>query len=272
MVLAVLLAVASTPFSSFSQTNPMAPATKKKAPTVADLHIAPDLTQRLARFKQVQMPFHNGDFSPREQQMIAKLVDACRYLDDIYWRQADPEGLELYKSLEKTTDPKLVELRRFLWINGSRFDLLDGNQAFVGTEPLPPGRGFYPKGLTRDQVEQYVKDHPEKRAEIYSTTTIVRWNGKDLEGVPYHAAFREFLEPAAKDLREAADLSADAAFANFLRMRADALLTDDYYKSDLAWLESEGSEVRRDLRALRNLSRRLAGREDNVRGVGADPQ
>ena len=50
-------------------------------------------------------------------------------------------------------------------------------------------------------------------------------------------AYRSFLEPAAQDLREAAKLSADPAFANFLRLRADALLTDDYYKSDLAWLD-----------------------------------
>ena len=237
VVFALILVVVSTPFPGFSQTDQTRQAEKKKAPAAADLHIASDLTQRLARFKQVQMPFHNGAYSPRELQLIAKLVDACRYLDDIYWRQADPEGLALYQSLERTTDPKLVELRRFLWINGSRFDLLDGNQPFVGTDPLPLGRGFYPAGLTRDQIEQYVQDHPEKRAEIYSSTTIVRWNGKELEGVPYHVAFREFLEPAAKDLRAAADLSADAAFANYLRMRADALLTDDYFASDIAWME-----------------------------------
>ena len=58
-----------------------------------------------------------------------------------------------------------------------------------------------------------------------------------MEGIPYHVAFREFLEPAAADLRAAADLSADAAFANYLRMRADALLTDDYFNSDVAWME-----------------------------------
>jgi hypothetical protein len=65
----------------------------------------------------------------------------------------------------------------------------------------------------------------------------VRWQGDQLEEIPYHIAYRSFLEPAARDLREAAKLSRDAAFANFLRMRADALLSDDYYASDLAWLD-----------------------------------
>src|SRR6266481_5487238 len=59
--------------------------------------------------------------------------------------------------------------------------------------PCPPGRGFYPEGLTRKQIEQYVQDHPEKRAEIYSSTTIVRWHRDQLEGLPYHIVYRPFL-------------------------------------------------------------------------------
>jgi hypothetical protein len=238
VVLAVALIISSTALSTFSQTNQQ--TASRKTPDAAGLNVVPDLKQRLSRFRQVQMPFHSAGLSPREQKMVAKLVDACRYMDDIYWRQVDPGGLELYQSLEKSTDPKTIELRRFLWINGSRFDFLDGNKPFVGAQPMSLGRGFYPQGLTRDQVEQYVKDHPEKRAEIYSPTTVVRRNGNELEGMPYHVAYRSFLEPAAADLRAAADLSADAAFANYLRIRADALLSDDYFPSDIAWLELKG--------------------------------
>ena len=234
--LAIALMISSPVVSAFSQTSQRRTASVK-SPTAAELNVAPDLKQRLARFRQVQMPFHTTVLSVREQKMVAKLVDACRYMDDIFWRQVDPDGLELYQSLEKSTDPKTVELRRLLWINGSRFDFLDANKPFVGTEPMSLGRGFYPQGLTRDGIEQSVKDHPEKRAEIYSPTTVVRRNRTDLEGLPYHVAYRSFLEPAAADLRAAADLSADPAFANYLRMRAAALLSDDYFDSDIAWLE-----------------------------------
>ena len=208
----------------------------------SQLQVVPDLEQRLAKFREVDMPFHPDGLSAREKQMVLKLVDACRYLDDIYWRQVDPEGLDLYKSLEGSTSPSDVALRRFLWINGSHFDLLHGNQPFVNL-PSSIGGGFYPSGISREQIEEYVKAHPEKRAEIYSNTTIVRWKGKDLEGIPYHVAFRSFLEPAAKALREAADLSADEAFAKFLRLRADALLNDQYFDSDIAWLELKRPKV-----------------------------
>jgi hypothetical protein len=169
--------------------------------------------------------------------MVEKLVDASRYLEEIYWRQSDPDALMLYESLSGSTNAKDEKLRRYLRINASRFDLIDENKPFVGTTPMPPGRGFYPEGLTREQIEQYVKAHPEKKTEVYSSTTLVRWHGDQLIGIPYNIAYRSFLEPAAKDLREAAKLSSDSAFANFLRLRADALLSDDYFQSDLAWLD-----------------------------------
>jgi hypothetical protein len=210
-------------------------AAKVGAP--ANLKVAPDLDQRLSRFRRVQMPFRTTALSAREQQLVRKLVEACGYLESIYWRQSDPEGLTLYQSLVASQNKRDVELRRYLWINASRFDLLDQDKPFVGTDSMPPGRGYYPANLTRDQVEQFVKQHPDQKAAIYNQFTIVRWHSGNLEAVPYGVAFRAFLEPAAKALRAAADLSDDPAFAKFLRLRADALLSDDYFASDLAWLD-----------------------------------
>ncbi len=214
----------------------------------AQMHVVPDLNQRLARFRQVHMAFNSSALTVREQKMIPKLVEACRYLDDIYWRQIDPDALQLYQSLAGSTNPNDIDLRRYLWINGSRFDLLNGDEPFVGASPMPQGRGFYPQGLTRDQIEQYVKQHPDQKAETYSATTILRSQGDPLNGgslvaIPYHIAYRAFLQPAAKDLREAADLSPDLRFANYLRLRADALLSDDYFESDVAWLELKNPKI-----------------------------
>ncbi|MFY9585787.1 MAG: hypothetical protein WAR21_14970 [Candidatus Acidiferrales bacterium] len=199
--------------------------------------MAADLDRRLAKFQPVKMPFHSAGLTARHRQMVGKLVEASQYLEDIFWRQSDPEALTLYRSLAGSKKPEDVKLRRFLLINGSRFDLVDENKPFVGTTPMPAGRGLYPLGLTREQLEQYVSQHPEKKAELYSPYTVVHRIGQALTGVPYHVAYRRFLGPAARALREAAALSDDAAFANFLRLRARALLTDDYYESDLAWLD-----------------------------------
>ncbi|HSE49418.1 MAG TPA: hypothetical protein VLA96_09450, partial [Terriglobales bacterium] len=134
-------------------------------------------------------------------------------------------------------DATSKKLARMLRIMGSRFDLLAEHEPFVKGAKFAPGRALMPDGLTRDELEAYVAQHPEKSAELYSGTTVIRRKGDELIGVPYKIAYRDFLEPAAKALREAADLSDEPDFAKFLRLRADALLSDDYYASDIAWLD-----------------------------------
>ena len=185
----------------------------------------------LAKWKPVRMPYQAAGLSARERRMVDKLVEASQYLDRIFWQQSDPEGFELYQS---TTDPKL---KRLLLINGCRWDLLNENRPFVSDEPMPPGHALYPKGLTREQIEQYLKQHPDDKAAIYDPYTVVERRRDRLVGVPYHVAYQGLVGPMAKALEGAAALSDDPAFARFLRLRAAALRTDNYYDSDIAWLE-----------------------------------
>src|SRR5215475_13962990 len=205
--------------------------------------VAPDLDQRLARFKPVKMPFDAAALSPRERQMVDSLVTALRELENIYWRQSDTEGLALYNALDGDTSPVAQKLRRYLVINGSRFDLVDNNKPFVGTMPMPPGHALYPADLTRAEIEAYVAKNPARKPAIYNPYSVVMRTGADLSAEAYRSRFVEFLRPAAAALRKAADLSDDAAFAKFLRLRADALLTDDYYQSDLAWLDLKNPKI-----------------------------
>jgi hypothetical protein len=185
---------------------------------------------RLAKWKSVQMPFRANGLSAREKQLVEKLVEATKLLDQIYWRQSDAEGHKMYLGTKDAT------MRTLLGIMGGRWDLADDNRPFAGAGPMPPGREIYPRNLTREEIEQYVAKHPGERAAIYHPYTVIKRQGDRLIAVPYHVEYREQLEPMAKALREAAALSDDPAFANFLRLRADALLTDDYFKSDIAWV------------------------------------
>ena len=205
--------------------------------TVVLKTVAPDLEARLARFKPVRMPYNTSALSPRERQMVDQLVIALRQFENIFWRQSDPEGLALYKALEKVDSPLARNTRHYLFINGSRWDLVNENEPFVGRQPMPPGHALYPADLTRTQVDAFVGAHPDRKAVIFDPYTVVRRKGADLTGVKYHDEFAAFLRPAAAALRKAADLADDQAFAKFLRLRADAVSTDDYYASDLAWLD-----------------------------------
>jgi hypothetical protein len=208
--------------------------------------VAPDLDARLARFKPVRMPFNGAALSARERQMVDQLVIALRQLESMFWRQSDPEGLALYKALENVDTPLARNTRHYLFINGSRWDLVNENEPFVGKQPMPPGHNLYPPDLTmRAQVDAYAAAHPDKKALLFDPYTMVRRSGSpraesrgsDLTGAKYHDEFAAFIKPAAAALRKAADLSDDPAFAKFLRLRADALFTDDYFASDIAWVD-----------------------------------
>ena len=209
--------------------------------------------ERAARWKLIHVPYVRAGLSPREQQMIAKLADACRLLDELYLHASDLGGYEMFHT---TQSPELL---RLFEINGSRWDLVDRNEPFIGEEPLVPGHELYPYGLTSAAIEKYVAAHPGEKEAIYSPWTVVRSAPLDLPAnlsqpvvygppeklytYPYHVAFAQWLRPMADDLRAAAKLSPDAAFARFLNLRADALLTDDYYASDVAWLDLKDPKV-----------------------------
>ena len=238
---ALLIAVAGASFAAIPAPHSPTPKFSMSSAPTCSTHPAPteNIGAQLAKFRPVRMPFATRGLSAREVKMVRKLVEAGQYLESIYWRQSDPEGLTLYNALAGCPRPLEKQIRRFLLINGSRYDLLEGNKPFLANASYSPGRALYPQGITRKEIDDYVAAHPDKKVEIFNPFTIVKRSGNDLIGVPYHVEFKQWIVPAAQALRDAAVLSDDKAFANFLRLRAAALLTDDYYKSDLAWVDLE---------------------------------
>lgn len=210
------------------------------APAVDPSLIAPDIESRLARFKPVEMPFTFEGMSAREKRVVTELIDACRALENIYWRQNNPDDIALYNATARATDPKVKALHHYIWINGSRFDQINEQEPFYGKEPDPPGRHLFPTGLSRADIEAYVKAHPGEKAKIYDERTVVELVSRTplkLKTTPYHVKYHTWLVKAAAHLRNAAAASDDKAFAKYLRDRAAALLTDDYYPSDLEWVQ-----------------------------------
>ena len=172
-------------------------------------------------------------FDARGKQMIAKLVQASQVMDDLWWRQSwDGERDAL---LERAPDEATREL---VLINFGPWDRLNEDTPFIeGIEPRPPGGTFYPVDMSKAAFES------AKLPDKTSNYTLLRRKDGELVTVPYHEAYRDDLERAAALLREAADLSADKSFADYLRMRADALLTDDFRPSDMAWMEMKTNPV-----------------------------
>jgi hypothetical protein len=196
-----------------------------------------DRAKRLSDWRPLAMRFDASSLSTRERELARTLIEASGYIEKIYWEQSDPDALKLLRAARNPG------LKRLLIVNGSRYDLLDHNRPLAGSDAYLPGRNLYPPGLTREQIEQYVAAHPDQKAAIYDPFTILRWNGRALEAIPYHAAYRDKLEPASRLLIKAAGLTDDKAFARYLELRAKALLTDDYYASDSAWVDLKNPKV-----------------------------
>jgi len=129
-------------------------------------HAAPteNLAAQLAKFRPVQMPFSTAGLSTREVQMVRKLVEAGQYLESAFWRESDPEGLRLYQSLANCPGAAEKQIHHYLLINGSRYDLLEGNKPFLAGTRYEPGHALYPAGITRKEIEDYVAAHPAKKA------------------------------------------------------------------------------------------------------------
>ena len=223
------------------------------------------------------MPFNSQGLSAREIRMVQKLVDASGLLDCIYWRQSDPEGLKLYLSLAKSNDPQDELLRRYLKINGSRFDLIDDDKPFVGTQPMPPGRGFFPQDMTKEKFDAYVGAHPQQKTALYSPYTVVRdkphtADDSDLVAIPYHVAYREFLEPMAQDLRDAASAQRRSCIREIPSSPRRRTSHRRLLRKRHRLARSRKSKIRHGLRPLRDLRRFAARRENHLRRLGHDSQ
>ncbi len=197
------------------------------------------MKEKLAQYAPVRLEIDPSVLTAKERQMIPLLIDAAKVMDDLFWQQAYGDKQAL---LAKITDP---DTRRYVEINYGPWDRLDGNTPFVpGFGPKPPGANFYPSDMTKDQFEAAASASPDAARQLKSLYTLVtRPSGGGLVAVPYHDAFAGPLQIAAGKLREAAKLAEDPGLRRYLQLRAQALLTDDYRASDMAWLDMKTNIV-----------------------------
>jgi hypothetical protein len=218
---------------------------KEEAPAVtqaAQSAPAPSIQARLAKYAPTELTFNAGALSLEDKQVLRKLVEAARLIDDIFWRQSYPEGLEIKARLEESAAPEDKDYLRFLLLNFGPFDRQDGNKPFLGTADKPAGGGFYPRDLTREEFETYVARHPEVKEAFDSPTTVIRRSPDGaLQAVPYNVEYKEYLEPMAEALRQAAALTTNPSLKTYLVHRADGLLANDYYQSDCDWIDLQGN-------------------------------
>lgn len=203
------------------------------------------LEAKVEQFVPVELTADLSALPDSERAALAELIEAARLLDPVFDRQVWAEYPRHEQRLVEAAaadgagDLERLRLEYFHIMRGP-WDRQDHFAPFAIDIPHPPGAGFYPPGLTADEFRAYADANPARRASLESLFSLVQRDPADpatLVAVPYSEAFARWLEPAAERMRAAADLTRNESLATFLRSRADAFASDDYYQSDKDWMD-----------------------------------
>jgi hypothetical protein len=213
-------------------------------PMLAATQTVPDLAQlekMTARFAPTELRADVSKLAPRDRQALVKLIEASRILNDIFLQQLWSGNEALYVKLQRDTTPLGKARLHYFWINKGPWSDLDDYAAFLpGVPPKKlPGANFYPEDMTRAEFESWVKTlSPQDRERAESFFTVIRRDAnRHLTSVPYSQEYKPDLAKAARLLEEAAGLTENATLKKFLLARGAAFLSNDYYQSDLAWMD-----------------------------------
>ncbi|MEO8033228.1 MAG: peptidase [Acidobacteriota bacterium] len=231
------------PGSSVSPAQPAAAASSPSvAPAAAPLSIAPDTARRLAQLPRTTIDYDRSLLDANEQQVVARLVEASKLIDEIYWRQVSEDNPAILAELQQRASHSMLEQAGYdyFMVNRGPWDRLDEDKPFLGAQKKPAGAGFYPADMTKEELEHYLVAHPAAKDELQGLFTVVRRDGVNFVAIPYSSYYADYLKPAAAKLREAAALTKNESLRHYLTTRADAFLSDNYRESDVAWMDLNG--------------------------------
>lgn len=191
------------------------------------------MQKKIAQFAKVDLKTDLSKLTENEKKMIPVLIEIAKLMDDIFWIQTFEDKDSLFSSIKDENTRKFVE------INYGPWERLNANAAIIsGIGPKPAGANFYPKDMIKEEFE---KLSDKNKTSLY---TLIR---RDAEGklkvIWYHEAFKEKINKASELLIKAAELAEDAGLKKYFELRAKAILTDDYYESDIAWMDMKTNTI-----------------------------
>ncbi|HKT86061.1 MAG TPA: hypothetical protein VJQ77_08255 [Novosphingobium sp.] len=238
LLLASTAACAQTPGEVASAAQPAA-----ARPDAATAGPAYDLAAQMAKLATVRMDVETGFLSQEERDVVNLLIKASDLMSEIYLRQRHADNPQVRQAISMNRRADRDLLVEMFDRNFGPWDKLADLHPFWGAKPMPEGAGFYPEDLTREELETYIAAHPDQKASLLGAYTVVKRQGDKLVAVPYSVEYRQWLEPAARLLEQAGARTSNASLKKFLMLRAKAFRTDDYFESELAWMDLSGTPI-----------------------------
>ena len=201
------------------------------------------LQQMAARFAPTDIGADLTALSEADRRVLAKLVEASTLIDALFLRQVWAGNEAMLLDLVRDESPAGRARLHYFLINKGPWSRLDHNQVFVpGAPAKPDAANFYPPGASKPEIERWIQSLPEtERSRATGLFSVIRRAGAGFSTVPYSLEYQGELARAAALLRDAANLAAEPTLKTFLAKRADAFLSNDYYESDIAWMELKGA-------------------------------
>ncbi|HEY7809279.1 MAG TPA: hypothetical protein VIA98_02745 [Allosphingosinicella sp.] len=213
------------------------------APAAAPSYDSYDLAASRAKIARVAMRPDTAFLNAEEREVVNLLIQAAELMNPIYLRQRSTENPTIRAEIVRSRHPQKAQLLDMFDLHFGPWDTLAENHPFYGGVAPPLGAGFYPRDLTKEAFEAYLVANPGQKEALTSGYTVVKRQGDRLVAVPYSTEYKQWLEPAAKLLERAAARTSNASLKRFLSLRAKAFRTNDYYESELAWMDVSGTPI-----------------------------
>lgn len=202
--------------------------------------VNPELAKKIRRFSPTVLTADVSRLSANDRKALDKIIEAAKVMDPLFVRQVWSGNGTLRQKLEADKSVLGRQQLHYFMINKGPWSRIDSNEPFIeGVPAKPPNANFYPDDITREEFNTWVAGlTPEEKQKATGFFYLIRRSDdRKLKTVPYSEAYAEFLKPAAQLLREAAALTTNKTLQDFLSKRADAFASDDYYQSDVAWMD-----------------------------------
>ncbi len=201
------------------------------------------LDTKIAQFAPTLLKYDETILDERQKKVVAKLTKAAKIMDEIFLEQVFSKNKEIKKQLENSTNENDKKALKYFEIMYGPFDRLDHNRAFYADYKKPAGANYYPEDMTKEEFEKWIEDNPQDKEAFVSEFTVIRRKDDKLIAIPYSEFYKEPLGRATKLLREAAEYADNPSLKKYLQTRATAFETNDYFESDMAWMDLKDHDI-----------------------------
>jgi len=201
------------------------------------------MKEKIAQFVPTEISFDTGLLDERQNEVIKNLFKAAQVMDEIFLQQVYSKNQEIRNELKASNQGIDKLYLDYFTIMFGPFDRLEHNQPFYGDMAKPKGANFYPEDITKEEFLQWIAEHPEDKDSFTSEFTVIRRENEKLIAIPYAEYFKNELTQAAEYLKTAADYADNPTLKRYLLTRAEAFLSNDYYESDMAWMDLKDHRI-----------------------------